>query len=54
MNDDDPASGGASMIDREALLRADNSRRKPQNAAVGSLAARPGPPEACCIRRTAA
>jgi hypothetical protein len=53
MNDDDPASGGASMIDREALLRADNSRRKPQNAAVG-LAARLGPPEACCIRRTAA
>jgi hypothetical protein len=51
MNDDDPASGAASMIGREPLPR---SGAQASVADVGSLAARPGPPEACCIRRTAA
>jgi hypothetical protein len=37
-----PSKRGASMIDLEPLPRSDNSGRKPQNAAVGSLAARPG------------
>jgi Transposase DDE domain group 1 len=44
-----PSMRSASMIDGEALLRSNDRGRKPQNPAVGSLAARP----ACCIRRIA-
>ena len=51
MNDDNPSRRGASMIDREPLQRSDNSGRKPQIAAVGSLTGRPGLFGACLMQR---
>jgi hypothetical protein len=42
------------MIGEELPKRAQNARRKPRTAAIGNLTDRPGPLEACLMRRTAA
>ncbi len=54
MNDDNSIRRGATMIGRELPKRDQKAKRTPQTAAIGSLSGRPGPSEACPMRRTGA